>query len=357
MSGGITDHEIAKVLTEQCCVSLHERVALGRLAARVRAPESIVEIGTFSGGTADLLRRFAPGVRIISMDPSPNDHAFRVAAESDIELIADASVNVAASFTGTAGLVFIDGSHDLEDALADWSAWAPRAAGRAVAFHDYSPMCPGIRVLADTLVRTGRLAEARCVDSLVFGNVADASAPPRDELEKSMDAAAGWYRAAAEAACGLGRGIEDLTAVLSRGEPPALRIVGRGALGARTAATLGMAADCCVNAADARDPEAFYVIAGTPEREIRESLIGNGIPETNILPARAGEAFALLFDTGHKQPLPGPDRPLSRLLCEKMSAAFVDNPALFERFSRFIRVPLWLAPHNPPLLPPKSVNG
>jgi hypothetical protein len=43
------------------------------------------------------------------------------------------------------------------------------------------------------------------------------------------------------------------------------------------------------------------------------------------------------------------------MLCEKMSGAFADAPALFERFSRFIRFPMWLNPENPPLLPPDSL--
>jgi predicted O-methyltransferase YrrM len=75
-----------------------------------------------------------------------------------VEFVDALGIDGAKLFSGTADLVFIDGSHEREATIAHMQAWRPRLApGGVVVFHDYeNEVWPGV---ADAIRELGLTGE------------------------------------------------------------------------------------------------------------------------------------------------------------------------------------------------------
>ena len=345
-----TISEIVRCTDPYSHITFRERLTLGRLASRIEAPHAIVEIGTFEGGTATILRRFAPDTEIFSIDMAPADHAYRVALEHNIHLICSDSSSAAQQVERSAGLLFIDAGHDLEDVLNDWNAWAPKCENAWVAFHDCSPPYPGILTLVNTLIRSGRIAEAGTADFLVYGKIADPSPPSNAELENTMDLVAESYRNFARAIPAVNSAVDNISGRIHldvRDIP--FRIVGTGARGAKTAGLLNVGIQTCINSADATDPDTLYIIAGSPGREIKKQLLENGIPADHIIDHEMVEYCGPIIDQTILRHFPFKGE-LSRTLSRKFQEAFRDAPEALLRYHILDNSVLPILPYYPPCI-------
>lgn len=142
----------------------------------------IVEIGTGQGGAAYL---FATSVKeknisIYSYDISPSDEACENLKGLNVNIIAKPSVEGAKDwskeYAKPVDLLFIDGSHSLENVYLDLISWLPyvRAGGR-ILFHDFDPLYRsgsahlGVKVIIDALINADVFLDVKCVGRIFSG--------------------------------------------------------------------------------------------------------------------------------------------------------------------------------------------
>lgn len=128
--------------------AIQHSAELAMLLALAESAEvrTVLEIGTFAGGTAWAFSHLPSVERIITVDYGPQEHAQVLvdALGSWVTLVrgnsADAATRheVIRQLQGTPpDLLFIDGSHDLESVTIDWQTYGPMVRpGGLVAFHD-----------------------------------------------------------------------------------------------------------------------------------------------------------------------------------------------------------------------------
>ena len=220
-------------------------VALADFAAQVPSDQAIVEIGVFQGRTALLMAwgaRQGNGAHLWGVDlwekagntyaPPFNEEGSRRWAEynvmalgynSSITLVHDFSANVARDWVTSpdlvgygnrqVGLIFIDGDHSKEGALADVELWAPHLAPNAViALDDYGhPDWPGVAEAVDEMVAEGFLEPIKIFhDHLAVTQLAIRQETP-EESAAIVDAN---LRAAGS------EGLHAVTAITSEGVSP-----------------------------------------------------------------------------------------------------------------------------------------
>lgn len=126
----------------------------------------IVEIGTAQGGSAYLLATSASekNISIYSYDISPSQEAFDNLKGLKVNIIKSSSVEGAIEWPKGANspidLLFIDGSHTLENVHSDFISWFPYVKiGGIILFHDYDPVPNGgsshlgVKVFIDALTK------------------------------------------------------------------------------------------------------------------------------------------------------------------------------------------------------------
>ena len=142
----------------------------------------VVEIGTAQGGSAYLFATAAHerNVFVYSYDISPSDEAFENLRGLNVRIIAESSEKGAAEWQNKYGkpvdLLFIDGSHTLENVYLDFVSWFPylRTGGR-ILFHDYDPVHRGgyahlgVKVFIDALRMLGILSDNEHVGRIFSG--------------------------------------------------------------------------------------------------------------------------------------------------------------------------------------------
>lgn len=145
---------------------VEEQQLLAELAALVPDNGTIVEIGTAQGGSALIFNWAASqrGVRIYSFDRAPSPQAYTHLKNTSVTIIAKPSTQGALTWMQTVGkpidLLFIDGSHTLQDVFEDFNSWVQflNPGGRII-FHDYDSVERGglahlgVRVCLDTILR------------------------------------------------------------------------------------------------------------------------------------------------------------------------------------------------------------
>lgn len=129
------------------------RIARGRRLA--------VELGTAAGWTSGALLLAEPKRRLMSFDPVVREHREAYLsllprrARERLELVA--APGHEARGVGV-DLLFVDSSHDRDATIAEFRAWEPRLAPRAlVVLHDYAnPAYPGVAEAVAELGLSGR---------------------------------------------------------------------------------------------------------------------------------------------------------------------------------------------------------
>lgn len=166
----------------------HQAAALYVLAAgQARANALCLEIGTAFGYSASILAQaFAAGF-VVTLNPKATEApAARgyLAPFGNVVVIAERSATYLAEYRGPKlAMVFVDGSHLLDDVRTDCQWYERLAPGGLIVFHDYSPVesrrpSPEAMQAADELgARLGRGPDVLVVDDGLVGM-------------------AGWYREA-----------------------------------------------------------------------------------------------------------------------------------------------------------------
>jgi hypothetical protein len=161
-----------------------EQAAIAELAAAVPPGGTIVEIGTFQGGTAQLLygATRGKGVKIYTVDCAPQAVAYENLKQTEVQLIVKTSLEAAQAWPAVADapidFLFIDGGHMFQDVLSDFNAWLPHLKSRGiVGIHDYDPIERGgvvhfgVQVFMDTLLRLNVFGKTGRAYRLVYGEV------------------------------------------------------------------------------------------------------------------------------------------------------------------------------------------
>ncbi len=257
-----------------------EQAILSTLAGSVPRNGTIVEIGTAEGGTALLMHRSTQGngVKIYTVDVAPSPKAFEHLRDTGVTMFSQASLECARSWRQSTGrsidLLFIDGSHKLEDVANDFNAWAPFVRpGGLVAFHDYDPVERGglvhlgVKTCVDSLLQAGTLRSPTHQFKLLYGTM--------DKPDKaSVDA-----RACYDTLTSLARNIARIRDSSHNGA----RIVGddRFVFLLQGCLKEGQGLQAC-EPAEVTDPAFSYIVSAHPSGLPLEVLRAKGVPDKNI---------------------------------------------------------------------------
>lgn len=176
-------------LAESSQLWMTEQTTLAERAALVPDNGIIVEIGTAQGGSASIFHAATArrGVRIYSYDIAPSAEAYDRLARTNVAVIAKPSVEGAIEWSRTIGkpidLLFLDGSHALQDIYEDFNSWVPYLKpGGEIIFHDYDSVERGglahlgVYLIMQAILRKGLVEEPVHKDRLLHGRIRDPQA-------------------------------------------------------------------------------------------------------------------------------------------------------------------------------------
>ena len=155
-----------------------ERSIVARIASTVPDDGTIVEIGTFLGGTAEILYKATRGrgVGVYTIDIAPHKVAYENLKDTNVEIIVGPSMQVAQTWTEPIDLLFIDGSHRFCDTFGDFNSWVGLLKpGGTIIFHDYDPIERGglvhlgVKICIDGILKNELLKEPKHEYKLLYG--------------------------------------------------------------------------------------------------------------------------------------------------------------------------------------------
>ena len=204
---------IAASLNSEALLSRGEQTLLYQLAQKVPAGGTIVELGSWMGGSTIMLAAGSlsgPKAKVHAVDTfaivSENslEYATRVGGEgpdyfarfqsnirqagvdSLVEPIQSLTIAAAKAWKGPPiDLLFIDASHYYKDVARDFAEWAIHCApGSYCVFHDYDLFgAPGVKKFVNLAIAHGLLKEVKFVDSIAYGKIATTD---RSEIEDGL---------------------------------------------------------------------------------------------------------------------------------------------------------------------------
>lgn len=145
------------------------------LLARPFDGRAILEVGTALGYSAAVLAQACPRSEVVTLNPKHTEYKQALGylkgyANVEVEPCTSAEY-LECSRPKALGLVFVDGSHILEDVRVDCHWFDRLATGGLVLFHDYSPEeskrpAPGAyQAIGEFEARLGRVPDVLIVDS------------------------------------------------------------------------------------------------------------------------------------------------------------------------------------------------
>lgn len=159
---------------------------MAEIARSVPDGGTIVEIGTWKGGTAQLFHDVTcgRGVHVCTVDMAPQKEALERLQGTGVEVLSArseaASRQWAESDRKQIDLLFIDGSHLFHDVFVDFNSWASfLRPGATVVFHDYDPIERGgivhlgVQIFVDTIRRMGIVRNVQHSYKLFSGSFKD----------------------------------------------------------------------------------------------------------------------------------------------------------------------------------------
>lgn len=152
----------------------HEGVLLFQVGKHVAQGGTVVEIGSMRGLSTCCLaagiRRAERPARLVAVDPhlygsEPElRHNLRLTgAAAVVDVRVEPAEAVATGWQGEIAAVFIDGAHDLESVLRDYTTWTAKVRpGGFVLVHDSTPLSrfAGPAFVAETKIRVGETFDA-----------------------------------------------------------------------------------------------------------------------------------------------------------------------------------------------------
>jgi predicted O-methyltransferase YrrM len=201
---------IAASRNSEALLSAGEQTLLYQLAREVPAGGTIVELGSWMGGSTIMLAAGSlsgPRAKVSAVDcfalisetsleyadrvPEEGPDYFarfqsnirRAGVESVVEPIRSLTTPAARAWQGPPiDLLFIDANHYYEDVARDFIEWAVHCAvGSICVFHDYERIgAPGVRKFVDRAIARGLLKDVEFVDSIAYGRL---TTTDRGEIE------------------------------------------------------------------------------------------------------------------------------------------------------------------------------
>jgi len=168
---------------------ISEQKILAERAALVPDNGIIVDIGTAQGGSASIFYKAAGhrGVRIYSFDISPSAEAYERLRGTNITIVAKSSIEGALEWKKMVGrpidLIFIDGSHALQDVFQDFNFWVSHLKpGGEIMFHDFDSIERGglvhlgVHIILRTILKQGIPEKPVHMDRVLFGTIINPNA-------------------------------------------------------------------------------------------------------------------------------------------------------------------------------------
>ena len=285
--------DLLEILSIPCRLAESHKLALAYASSTLPDGATVVEIGTFRGGSA----------KILSCNPRVNVHTIDVFDSADPALLGpDSTVrryigdacSFAAEHSAPVDLLFIDGDHTFFGVQRDFACMRPLLArGATVAFHDYSRFYAGVRVYCDALAESGAIRD--CIDingMLVCKATARLRSLEKSDFERPL--AAFLRDAEAAPACPLPETAADCAAVaesLSDG----WQVIGRSGFGRYFASFFGLDAETFIDS-DQAGPEGKYVVCSYAQLEISAALERIGVAPNRIAPGENVLSYGMYRD-------------------------------------------------------------
>ncbi len=155
-----------------------ERSIVANIASAVPGGGTVVEIGTFLGGTTKILYKATHGrnVRVCTIDIAPSNAAYENLKDTDVEIIPKSSTEAARTWSEPIDLLFIDGSHRFHDVFKDFNSWVGLLKpGGTIMLHDYDPIERGglvhlgVKICIDGVLKSKLLKEPKHEYKLLYG--------------------------------------------------------------------------------------------------------------------------------------------------------------------------------------------
>lgn len=163
--------------------SLHSHYEVNKIIEICRnlsENSTVVEVGTFLGGTANLIYNNVHGsTKIYSVDINQDVMETKSKLHGkNICFLNGTSASIASGWDVPIDFLLIDGGHRLIDTLSDFNAWSASLNDKTIiAFHDYDETIAGgvyyigVKTVVDTVLRKGMLYNIEHNTSLLTGVV------------------------------------------------------------------------------------------------------------------------------------------------------------------------------------------
>lgn len=258
-------------------LSLGERLYLERCAARVPASGTIVEIGSYTGGSAGIMRAAAPSADIYLIDIADMLDPKNISKDQVNFFQGDAAAFVENHPDLKIDLLLIDADHSLKGILNDYKLLSPMLKPNALlAFHDCCDMheLQHVNVFCDELVELNCFSKWQKVDSLFVGQVPQPPAQP--DLHRLLRRIASQARESTQPQHAL---FADIHNTQSK-----VQYIGTGKRGKDVAFMAGLDFSTFINSEDVTPDHDYYVICSYYFEDIKKYLMTEkSIEEDRIL--------------------------------------------------------------------------
>jgi hypothetical protein len=180
----------------------NEAKLLYQLALEIPDGGTVVEVGSYQGRSTAILALGAQerNGKVVAVDHyngngkdlvvTPNDlnaikaNLAKYDLTDTVEVVVSDSLAHAKDYSGGIDLLFLDGSHQYADVLADLEAWGEQVDGK-IAMHDTSGNWPGVSQALNEFLASGKWVAVNHVDSITvlqkFGDKVTYAQPPAAE--------------------------------------------------------------------------------------------------------------------------------------------------------------------------------
>jgi len=168
-----------KIINAPAHMTKDEKIFLSYVTAALPQGSLVVEVGTYTGGSAYLIGLASEGrCRIVSLDINvPAD--LSLLEKVGAEFFHGDAARYRAERDEPIDLLFIDGDHSFSGARVDYETLSPlvKPAG-LVSLHDFDFPHFGVKLFGDTLLRTGCLKQWHASQRLLLGRHNPERLPP-----------------------------------------------------------------------------------------------------------------------------------------------------------------------------------
>ena len=268
-------------------LSQNEKILLALCVGTFPNNSTIIELGTYYGGSANLMLTAAQSKsKLFSIDIHQNQLPESLLKHPDFTFFHGTGRKFMDQWEGDADLVFIDGGHSFSSVYDDLLTFRP-ALGEdgIIAFHDVDVRHMGVKILADTLLLHGNLINPVKSDTLLIANIAhNIPMPTEDDFAETIInlshlvghmGALDQYKHQSD---------YFLNNPIIVEESKATYFIGKGARGELVRKFLGLEETLFINSWDVEDPKGKYYVCSDQFVHIFQFLTNQrNVPSKNII--------------------------------------------------------------------------